>query len=200
MSSSNQIHDSDYDTIARYTELDLLYLHLDFLTFLYEIEHTRPENITETERFLQLGVDPNYRASRYELDQVDSELEEMYDGLARQLLNETPLTVAVLSGDHELIMYLLSVGADPNLKNGNGYSPLEIILGEEDPDKTIVDILISAGANLDDPFSQVRILEEKMNSANQQGNTEEAQNLSEIINSLYALVWNTVQSGGYYIG
>ncbi|KAJ5097696.1 hypothetical protein N7456_008417 [Penicillium angulare] len=59
----------------------------------------------------------------------------------------TPLCIAVFMGFEELVSLLLDFGADPNLLDSSGYSPLGVALSHRHPD--LVCLLINSGAKVD---------------------------------------------------
>lgn len=67
----------------------------------------------------------------------------------RDYVNDTPLLNAIDFDDLELVLFLLSHGADPNVEVDDGYSCLlSAIESEAEVSVEIVDALIKAGADI----------------------------------------------------
>ena len=57
---------------------------------------------------------------------------------------DTPLIDAVENGHLEVVTRLLKAGADPRLRNGKGFEPLDLVNSENDEDGAIRDALVAA--------------------------------------------------------
>lgn len=83
-------------------------------------------NVQKVKAMVSGGVDVNYRA--------------------KALRGDTALTAAVRQRNTEVVRYLLSAGADPNLPDSQQFSPLYIALASPGDASLVVKALIEAGA------------------------------------------------------
>ena len=77
---------------------------------------------------------------------------------ARNASGDTILTYAILTQRHEVIASILNKGADPNLANSLGYSPLQIAI--EISDFNSFNLLVNANANINyaDAFGRTYLM------------------------------------------
>ena len=55
---------------------------------------------------------------------------------------------AIRSGNAKKVKLMLTLGQDPNVKNSDGFSPLNVAIGIWEGDSEIIEMLISAGADV----------------------------------------------------
>ena len=97
-------------------------------------------NIQQMKQLLSKGVNINSRTS---------------------IRGHTPLTFAIEERNLISVQFLLNSGADPNLCDGRGFSPLQLaIFNSDDSSGSIIESLVQAGANTDTVTNIVQNLPE----------------------------------------
>ena len=61
--------------------------------------------------------------------------------------NGSVLHVAVAKGFHYVVQAVLKLGADPDIKNDVGLTPLAFLMWQDEPDLTLAKILVEGGAS-----------------------------------------------------
>jgi hypothetical protein len=74
----------------------------------------------------------------------------------------TPLHVAVEAGAAEVVRLLLEAGADPNLRNASGYTPIQIMMICEVHTPQLARLLIDAGADAGSPLHRAILVGEEL--------------------------------------
>ena len=78
------------------------------------------------------------------IEKTPDSVNELNDELA------TPLHLASVLGNKEIVKYLLNHDANVNIKNNNEQTPLHAVISSENPNINVVKILIENGANINE--------------------------------------------------
>ncbi|XP_023313830.1 ankyrin-1-like [Trichogramma pretiosum] len=70
---------------------------------------------------------------------------------ARDKLGRTPLHLALARGNGQVVKYLLKLGADPNLADENGFSPLHVVSKDRYDDDELLKLFFDASKKVDRP-------------------------------------------------
>ncbi|XP_023318093.1 serine/threonine-protein phosphatase 6 regulatory ankyrin repeat subunit A-like [Trichogramma pretiosum] len=71
---------------------------------------------------------------------------------ARDKLGRTPLHLALAKGNGQVVKYLLKLGADPNLADENGFSPLHVVSKDRYDDAKLLELFCDASKEVDRPL------------------------------------------------
>lgn len=126
----------------------LLVVLLQGCAWVEEQRHSAMREQAETTFVEAVGSSPlaAVRAS-LERDRTLANAVRMVPGRRRSYRAESALTMAIKNRQHDMVWLLLAFGADPNLPQGDGESPLSVAIGLDQDRADKVALLLEKGAN-----------------------------------------------------
>lgn len=110
-------------------------------------------SFTASPALAQLGQSDSYQFLQAIRESKGNDVDKLLNKPGTVIINthdrstgETALHIVVRRGDETYLRYLLSRGADPNAKDGQGNTPL--ILATNSGAATLIDLLVKGGANV----------------------------------------------------